>query len=62
MTIYATPFDDETKQATAASSDSGFANLTEVVDTMGPDHLSCSQRAVIYPGLMFSDYVLRLEP
>lgn len=62
MTIYATPFDDETKRATAASADSGFATIAEVIETMGSEHLSCSQRAVIYPGLMFSDYPLRLEP
>ena len=62
MTIYATPFDSDTLQATAASADSGFADLAEVIDTMGPEHLSRGERSVIYPGLMFSDYAVRLEP
>lgn len=61
MTIYATPFDDETKQATAASSDSGFTSIDEVVEAMGSEWLTCSDRAAVYPGLMFSDYVLRVE-
>ena len=54
--IYATTFDDETKQATAPSADSGFTTIAEVVEAMGPDWLSCSGRAAIYPGVMFSDY------
>lgn len=58
MTIYCTPFDDETKQST----DSGFTTIAEVVDAMGGEWLTCSDRAVVYPGLMFSDYVLRVEP
>lgn len=61
MTIYATPFDDETKQATAASTDSGFTSISEAVEAMGPEWLTCSDRAAVYPGLMFSDYVLRVE-
>lgn len=61
MTIYATPFDDETKQATGQSTDSGFGTLVEVVEAMGGEFLTCSERAVVYPGLMFSDYVVRYE-
>lgn len=60
MTIYATPFDDETKQATAPSTDSGFTTIGEAVEAMGAEWLACSERAVIYPGLMFSDYVVSL--
>jgi len=60
MTIYATPFDDETKQATSPSADSGFATLAEVVEAMGSEWLTCSGRAVVYPGVMFSDYKVSL--
>lgn len=59
--IYCTPFDDETKKATGPSTDSGFTTIAEVVDAMGGEWLTCSDRAVVYPGLMFSDYVLRVE-
>lgn len=58
MTIYCTPFDQDTKQATSPSTDSGFTTIAEVVESMGGDWLSCSDRAVVYLGLMFSDYVL----
>lgn len=61
-TIYATSFDDDTKQATAQSADSGFTTIAEAVSMMGPDYLTCSERAVVYPGIMFSDYIVRLEP
>lgn len=61
-TIYCTPFDDETKQSTGPSTDSGFTSIAEVLESMGCEFLSCSDRAVVYPGLMFSDYVLRVEP
>lgn len=60
MTIYATPFDDETKQAVAPSSDSGFDTIADVVDAMGDEWKTRSSRAVIYEGLMFSDYPVAL--
>ncbi|MNR58362.1 hypothetical protein D3C85_1793420 [compost metagenome] len=62
MTIYATPFDPGTGQPTAGSTDSGFTTLDEVVEAMGSDYRSRGVRCVIYADLMFSDYVLRLEP
>lgn len=62
MIIYATPFDNDTKATTGPSTDSGMASIDQVVELMGPDWLTCSQRAVVYPGVMFSDYVLRIEP
>lgn len=55
MTIYSTPFDPETKQATAPSVDSGFSDLGEALACMG-EPISASQRTVIYPGLAFTDY------
>lgn len=58
--IYATPYDDETKQATGPSTDSGFTTIAEVVEAMGPEWLTCSGRAVVYPGVMFSDYEVSL--
>ena len=61
MTIYATPFDPQTKQATGPSSESGFDMIAEVVEAMGGDFLTCSDRAVVYDDLMFSDYVVRYE-
>lgn len=61
MTIYATPFDNDTKDSTGPSTDSGMTSIDQVVELMGPDWLTCSQRAVVYPGVMFSDYVLRIE-
>lgn len=62
MTIYSTPFDSTTYQATGPSADSGFTSIAEAVENMGSDYTTCSERAVIYPGIMFSDYPLRLEP
>jgi len=59
-TIFATPFNDETKQASSPSADSGFTSIAEVVESMGPEWLTCSERAVVYPGLMFSDYEVSL--
>lgn len=61
MTIYATPFDEETKQTTGPSTDSGFTTIAEVVEALGGEWLTCSDRAAVYPGIMFSDYVLRVE-
>ena len=61
MIIYATPFDPQTKQATGPSTDSGFSSTVEVVEAMGGEFLTCSERAVVYAGLMFSDYVVRYE-
>lgn len=61
VTIYATPFDNETKKATGQSTDSGFSNIGEVIDAMGGEWLSLSDRAVTYPSLFFSDYVIRRE-
>lgn len=58
MIIYCTPFDEETKQVTGPSADSGFETIGDVVDAMGDDWKTCSGRAVIYDGLMFSDYRL----
>lgn len=61
MTIYATPFDPQTKQATGPSTDSGFCTIAEVVEAMGGEFLTCSDRAAVYEDLMFSDYVVRHE-
>lgn len=35
MTIFATPFDPETRKATAVSTDSGFATLEQVRAALG---------------------------
>lgn len=56
MTIYITTFDPETKDAEGPSTDSGFASISEVLEIMGADWVSCSARLVIYPGVAFSDY------
>jgi len=60
-TIYATPFDQATKQPTGASTDSGFASLNDVVTTMGkPIHEY--KRMVIYsPGVVFSDFIFCID-
>ena len=58
--IYATTYDTETKQATSPSTDSGFTTIAEVVEAMGSEWVTCSGRAVIYPGVMFSDYKVAL--
>lgn len=60
MTIYATPFDEDTLQATAPSADSGFETIGDVIEAMGDGWKTCSGRAVIYDGLMFSDYPVAL--
>lgn len=62
MTIYATPFDEQTKQSTGPSADSGFQTIDEVVEALGDEFKTRSNRCVVYPGVMFSDYVLRVEP
>lgn len=60
MTIYLTPFDPQTKRATAPSADSGFLSLQAAVACFGPGHLTLSQRAAVYPNIMLSDYPVRL--
>lgn len=59
--IYATAYNDETKQATSPSADSGFTTIGEVVEAMGSEWLTCSGRAVVYPGVMFSDYEVAID-
>lgn len=63
MTIYSTPFDPDAphKLPAAASVDSGFESLDEVVSVMGGEYLTRSDGAVIYPGLMFSRYVVSVD-
>lgn len=62
MTIYSTPFDPGTKKTTDVSTDSGFANLQEVIDVIGNNTLTRSGRVIIYPGgLMFSDYPVSID-
>lgn len=47
MTIYATPFTDSNKTATARSRDSGFESLDQVVAMMGQP-VKLSPRVAIY--------------
>lgn len=54
--IYATPFDEHTKQCTGPSTDSGFRDLDAVVAAMGPP-LTRSPQTAVYPGVIFSRMV-----
>jgi len=59
--IYATPFNEKTKQPTGPSTDSGFLNLADVVTTMGKP-LHEYKRMVIYsPGVVFSDFIFHVD-
>lgn len=51
--IYATPYDEHTKQCTAPSTDSGFRSLDAVVAAMGPP-LTRSPQTVVHSGVIFS--------
>lgn len=53
--IYITPFNTTTKQATSASSDSGFSTIQEVRDVMG-EPTTDGKRIVIYDDVAFSEY------
>lgn len=58
--IYLTTFDTTTMQATAASTDSGFSDLGQVVACMGPPKHQ-QARWMTYPdGVAFSDFPFRL--
>ena len=48
MTIYATPFDVNTMKWTAASSDSGFKSLNEVIQAMGSKPIARYPKFIIY--------------
>lgn len=55
--IYATPFDDDTKQCTAASMPAGVESFFEVMVRRGtPVH--AGPRMLVYPGWAFTDFVL----
>lgn len=62
-TIYLTPYDPETQQATGPSTNSGFASITEAVECLGDAWITQSGRSAFYPeqGLAVTDYVLRDE-
>lgn len=62
MTIYATPYDPETKQCTGASVDCGFTELRQVTDVLGPAPVG-GQRWVGYPdaGVAYSDFIFYSE-
>lgn len=62
MTIYVTTFDHATQRATSNSEDSGFASIEQVVEVMGDGFSRRSDRCVVYPGVFFSDFVIRSEP
>ena len=58
--IYITPFDPLTKEATDASTDSGFDSLATVEAVMGTP-LHHGKRWATYPdGVAFSDFPFRL--
>lgn len=56
MTIYATPFDPETRKATSVSTDSGFDSMGQAVDTMG-EPLKRTEAFLIYPGAVLFSHV-----
>lgn len=58
--IYITPFDTTTKEATDASTDSGFASLADARAVMG-EPLHAGKRWMTYDGgVAFSDFPFRL--
>lgn len=64
--IYATPFRVSDKKTTGPSVDSGFTSLDQVVQFMGGDFVSQSQRVIIYGGesdssIAYSDFVFCVD-
>lgn len=64
MTIYITPFQIDTLQATADSQDSGFPSISSAIDGMGADPVRQSDRMSVFhigpnEGLFFSNYAVR---
>lgn len=66
MTIYATPYNQATKQTTGPSTDSGFESLDQVVGMMGnPMHRSPRWLAYGSMGdeaVAYSEFVFSLRP
>lgn len=62
MTIYLTPYDPQTLQATGPSTDSGCPSLEMALLLFGAGFIDRGVRFINYPGVFVSDYVLRLEP
>lgn len=48
-TVYATPFDPETLRPTAASTDSGFSDMEQAAEAMGPGWIKKRPGMLIYP-------------
>lgn len=64
MTVYFTPYNPATLEATGPSADSGFSSVVEAVRILGEGYNSASERTATYPELQLAvtDYVLRVEP
>lgn len=61
MTIYTTPFDPETLQATGRSEPSGFESLDQIRQLMGPP-LHGTAALLVYPGgVLFSRIPFNLD-
>ncbi|MNE94658.1 hypothetical protein D3C80_1926500 [compost metagenome] len=62
MTIYLTTFDPDSGLPMGPSADSGFSSLAEVIEAMGKEYRSLTERSVVYEGVAFASYPVRVEP
>lgn len=65
MTIYVTPFNNDTKQCTGASAPSGFDSLDQVATAMGDGFASRTEKTLIYGDgcerVLFSPAVFHID-
>ena len=65
MIIYATPFRASDKQATGPSVNLPFKSIDEVIQMMGPDHIYCNKRMVVYgpdeDRVVYSDFIFCID-
>ena len=62
MTIYLTPCDLVTREATGPSEDCGLPDLASAVEMFGDEWVNWHPRCITYPDFAISDFVIRLEP
>lgn len=60
-TIYATSFDNDTKEIHGYSVDSNMKSFNEVINLIGDNTIKKTSKMIIYPGIVFSDFPFKLE-
>ncbi len=61
MTIFVTNFDPNDLDNPGPSTDSGFQSLEQVIELVGSDYRTKSERTVVYEGVVFSDFVFSID-